>query len=103
MTDAVNPRKKTTKTASPKGLTKKDIAQEANAIKLFDNMCFLIASTTPGFIQTNIDKLNRTSFSEAGKSHIAEQAKIIAEKAKTNPKIVLPPEWSQLIHFDVNS
>lgn len=100
MAESNNSPKKTPKPRVSKGPTKKDMAQEVTALKLFDNMCFLITSTTPEFIQTNIQKLNRTTFSESGKAYIAQQAELVAERAKTNPKIILPAEWSQLIAFN---
>ena len=82
--------------------TKKDVAAEANALKLFNNMCFLIKSVTPEFIQTNIVRLSRTQFSDAGKKIIADEAKKVAELASKNDKIVLPKEWAILMEYDKN-
>lgn len=96
----MTPDKKTTNTTKEKPPTKKALAAEQKALKLFDGMCNFIEHVTPGFMVTNIESINRVELSPAGKKHIAAAARKVSAKAADNKQIVLPREWAELLTYD---
>lgn len=90
--------KKTT-VAKPKGPTKKTLGQEQSALKLFNNMLNAIEVVTSGFIEENVRLIKKAPLSDVNKAYVVEQAKLVIEKAKTNPKIDLPKEWEELLEL----
>ena len=86
--------------SKPEKRTKKDINAETKALKIFDNMCYLIESTSSSFIVGNIQALQRVKLSDKGKTHVKEEAVKVAKRVDENKRIVLPDEWQQLIEMN---